>query len=799
MRNKLLFLIIFLFFILIFTRSTLANYNSCKDGTGSCCKEKGCSCNCSETCQTIGGLEICSVGCNPCSGCNGQPDYSCGASRPDPTATSAPNCTGSWRAGSCGGGRCNDSQREYKKGDPTCQTTCRNECGGGGGNDPDPTATPTPTPTPLPCRVQGLKYIIPGFSGGEPAYSQYIYLDNAWLGTNTRPFYYNNLTAGTHSLRSSKPPGHSVYSTVCINQSGQDCHLNKNLQPGTTTSFNCPAGGYVDVWFYYFKDGVFDTPTPTPTRTPTPRLGGATLGPGNTRTPTIAPRPLPDLTKDGSVSVNPAPGTVNKKINVKFTIKNIGQATAALSYSFTNKGGGTSSKGAGDTCGSLAFPALSPGQSCVASNDFIFSSAGTKTISVRLDPNNVAIESNETNNAFSQSLAVVSGAQPPTFTPVPIPPTNTPVPRITNTPVPAATNTPRPAPPGLPTNTSVPRPTNTPVPAATNTPRPAATSTPVPPTATFTPRPTATPTPTPTNTPTPTFTPTPTPAFKIQGYKVMMPGNQRIAPAASQRVTLSGGASKSSTSNPYSFENLPMTNYTVSVAKPGVNFSVHYTMCINRTNCHTGSLSNGDSTTVNVNARQGYADLWWHFWEYGGWYKLKDTSLYKLGGVSNYIPPQVKPYDSTDTTDKALVIDSSGGKSSGVIAIRRGVELGPNTNQVNRYNWSIKNYVYQPGPFLTNIGGFVKYARARKSVNTITNINQVKKDMINIYTGDLAINSNSLNGASPHILIVDGNLIINATGGTKLNPGKSSIAVIATKKNLSRSSYNRNEWSLCCK
>lgn len=104
-------------------------------------------------------------------------------------------------------------------------------------------------------------------------------------------------------------------------------------------------------------------------------------------------------------------------------------------------------------------------------------------------------------------------------------------------------------------------------------------------------------------------TPNCAPTGTIQGFKVVMPNNQNIEPAASQTVYLDGGSP--TTANPYFFTNVSATNHTVSVAVPS-GWSAGYTLCYNDTTCHGNAPTPGSSVTVSVPAG-GYADLWWHY------------------------------------------------------------------------------------------------------------------------------------------------------------------------------------------
>lgn len=95
----------------------------------------------------------------------------------------------------------------------------------------------------------------------------------------------------------------------------------------------------------------------------------------------------------------------------------------------------------------------------------------------------------------------------------------------------------------------------------------------------------------------------------IQGYKVLMPGNDpNPNPPAGFTVRLDDGSPI--TSNPYTYAQIPAGSHTVSVSVPA-GWNAGYTMCINNTNCHGNAPTAGNSVAVDAPAG-GYVDLWWH-------------------------------------------------------------------------------------------------------------------------------------------------------------------------------------------
>src|SRR3989344_5751588 len=94
----------------------------------------------------------------------------------------------------------------------------------------------------------------------------------------------------------------------------------------------------------------------------------------------------------------------------------------------------------------------------------------------------------------------------------------------------------------------------------------------------------------------------------IQGFKVVA-GN--YASITSQPVTVSGVGTD--TDNPYAFTVAAGQQYTVSV--PAVNgYTIGYTLCMDRTDCHGAPPLSGNSVLVDIPAGTGhFADLWWHY------------------------------------------------------------------------------------------------------------------------------------------------------------------------------------------
>ena len=128
---------------------------------------------------------------------------------------------------------------------------------------------------------------------------------------------------------------------------------------------------------------------------------------------------------------------------------------------------------------------------------------------------------------------------------------------------------------------------------------------------------------------------------RIQGYKVLMPNNQKAEPAASQTVSLAGG--NSVTTNPYYLEELPPGNKTVSVSVPD-KYTVGYTLCTNDTGCHGDKPTPGSSVSFDC-PEDGYVDLWWH-------YTPPRLPMCKSSSIDKQTIAPDKPVNITMTTDR---------------------------------------------------------------------------------------------------------------------------------------------------
>ncbi len=188
--------------------------------------------------------------------------------------------------------------------------------------------------------------------------------------------------------------------------------------------------------------------------------------------------------------------------------------------------------------------------------------------------------------------------------------------------------------------------------------------------------------PTPAPPPPPPPGPTPVPSYQctVQGYKVVMPGNQAIQPASGQTVTLNDPAT-SVTAEPYFlYYQSAGKSRTVSVSVPA-GYTVGYTLCYNNTGCHTNPPVMSNTVTLPDNSfcgsSAGFADLWWHY------YPPPVPNCKNLTGPSSLYVGDTGTFTATYENGTAT-IDQRG------LAIYREGQCEPNTSAYwNRVNGGV--------------------------------------------------------------------------------------------------------------
>lgn len=201
------------------------------------------------------------------------------------------------------------------------------------------------------------------------------------------------------------------------------------------------------------------------------------------------------------------------------------------------------------------------------------------------------------------------------------------------------------------------------------------------------------------------------PTYKIQGYKVMMPGNQAKEPASSQIITVN---TTSYSSNPYFATGLSGNNQVSAADMAGA--SIGYTLCYNSTNCHTNTPTSGNSIQIlSSNVITGsndtndyyYADLWWHY--------TPLTPNCKNLKINGFNPPQtVLNGDSVSLS--ADYEDGDGPLTSAGMVVYNGSCSFSIFNQTQ--SGSPGTYTFNWTPTDTDIGTYTVFCRALNENNT---------------------------------------------------------------------------------
>ncbi|MDO8729050.1 MAG: discoidin domain-containing protein [bacterium] len=98
-----------------------------------------------------------------------------------------------------------------------------------------------------PGNIQGVKVKMPGNQNVTPPGGELVSLDGD-SPTSANPYFFNNISAGKHTVSVIVPSGWSVGYTLCTNS--VTCHTNIPTL-GNSVTVNVPSGGYADLWWHY--------------------------------------------------------------------------------------------------------------------------------------------------------------------------------------------------------------------------------------------------------------------------------------------------------------------------------------------------------------------------------------------------------------------------------------------------------------------------------------------------------------------------------------------------------------------
>ena len=162
------------------------------------------------------------------------------------------------------------------------------------------------------------------------------------------------------------------------------------------------------------------------------------------------------------------------------------------------------------------------------------------------------------------------------------------------------------------------------------------------------------------------------------------------------------------------------------------------------------------------------------------WYKLANASFHKKGLFNFTLPNTIETFDdSDDTTDAYPIIGNAGVVTTDAASITVASPYGTASEDA----WQ-RTQVTDRDNYLGNLNNFIEYARDRKQIVTITNVNQMQSNRINLIVGNTLIgpfnqyNDNVTNA----VLIVQGDLNITpeTIGFQTLNPFYNPVAFMAT-------------------
>lgn len=171
------------------------------------------------------------------------------------------------------------------------------------------------------------------------------------------------------------------------------------------------------------------------------------------------------------------------------------------------------------------------------------------------------------------------------------------------------------------------------------------------------------------------------------------------------------------------------------------------------------------------------------------WYKLKDTSLNKLGNHNISVVTNPQPFDNIDDNTNRYVIINSPSSDPGIILASGSYNPGPSYNpiQASIKNWYLGSYIQLNNQIEINFYEYIKSRKQTKEIENIANINSngiyiIKSDNLTINNqpnnydfllvvrnsnnndyGNLNININNFNSNLNSIAIVAKNIVFNST------------------------------------
>lgn len=160
-----------------------------------------------------------------------------------------------------------------------------------------------------------------------------------------------------------------------------------------------------------------------------------------------------------------------------------------------------------------------------------------------------------------------------------------------------------------------------------------------------------------------------------------------------------------------------------------------------------------------------------------GWFKLKDTSFNsRLSARQNYIPSNIQPYDSSDSTSTHNIFIGT----AGLLMQNSQLEPGANALDANgkpiysQYNWYTDGYSYIND---VDYAKYIDYIKGRKTITSISMLSEVSTGIYSI-TPDLDIVLDStIFDSKKTVLVVEGDK--NVVISSNFIPANGTVALVA--------------------
>jgi hypothetical protein len=183
---------------------------------------------------------------------------------------------------------------------------------------------------------------------------------------------------------------------------------------------------------------------------------------------------------------------------------------------------------------------------------------------------------------------------------------------------------------------------------------------------------------------------------------------------------------------------------------------------------------------ITITGGAGSAPVYFSIAQGSSYFKLKNVIYQTKSEINSPFPVSALPYDTDDTDGSYLIIGDSAAAYGSVGSALSSESLVLGSGQVSRKSWN--NGTYNP---VVNLSAsrYVDYVRSRKEYQSITDLNNLSIEKVNVWSGDLTIDSGNINifNDKKVILVVTGTLTFNTA---TYNPTNGSTAFVAKTINM---------------